>query len=179
MRTRDRHTTRTAAVALFAVAGLGLAGCGEEEAGPEVEDIEEGEVLESSPPPEATEDASVLPGAPYRGAYNQEFYDDQEIYEGQEVTLSAEVEGIVSANALEISDPNNIDLEPLLVLHDLEAPDLEEGQVVEVVGTVQEGFTLATAEEDLGVDLVDELFTDYEEEPYLQASDVSTDVPQE
>lgn len=177
MRTRDRHTTRTAAVALLAIAGLGLGGCGQEETGPEVEDIEEGEILESSPPAEA--DETVAPVAPYRGAYNQEFYDDQEIYEGQEVTLSAEVEGIVSPNALVISDPNNVDLEPLLVVHDLDAPDLEEGQVVEVVGTVQTSFDPVTAEENLGVDLEDEMFTDYEGEPYLQASEVTTDVPQE
>ncbi|WP_460669067.1 hypothetical protein [Kocuria himachalensis] len=112
--THHRHTTRTAAAALVAAAGLGLAGCGTEEpeTGTDVEDVTEGEVLESSPAPENT--------------------------------------------------PTTVD--PLLVLYNMDRIDIEEGQVVEVSGTVQQAFDLPTVE--------DELYQDYDQQPYLEATDV-------
>lgn len=184
MRTRSRHTTRTTTAAgVLAVAVLGIAGCGADEtdSGTDVEDITEGEVIESSPAPGATESVLAPPpvAGPYVGPYNRQFFDDQQTYEGQEVTLTAEIEEVVSPEALEISDPNDVELDPLLVLHSLDQPDLEEGQVVEVIGTVQASFDQATVEGDLGVDLEDELFADYAGEPYVEATQVNTDVPEQ
>lgn len=178
MRTRETRTTRKAAVSLLAVAGLALAGCGggEDEAGTEVDDITGGEVAET-PAAEETppaEGETTLPGAtPYGGAYNQEFADDQAVYEGQEVTLSAEIVELVSDNALEIGDPDDINLDPLLVMHDLGATGLEPDQTVEVVGTVMTGFDPATVGEELGVELEDEVYTDYEGDPWLHATEVT------
>lgn len=179
MRTRDRHTTRMAVVSLFAVAGLGLAGCGGEETGTDVEDITEGEVLESSPAAEATGEATetVPPVTPYRGPYNQQFYDDRQVYEGQEVTLTGEIEEILSDQAFEISDPEDAEVGSLLVLHNLEQPPaLEDGQVVEIVGTVQASFDPATAGEEMGIDLDAMMFEDHEGDPWIQATDVSTEM---
>lgn len=183
MGTRSRHTTRTTTAAgVLAVAVLGIAGCGADEAdtGTDVEDITEGEVIET-PVPGATETvvapAPAPVGSPYVGPYNRQFFDDQLTYEGQEVTLTAEIEEIVSPQALEISDPNDIELDPLLVIHDLDQPDLEEDQVVEVIGTVQASFDQTVVEQDLGIDLDDEMFADYAGEPYVQATEVNTDVP--
>lgn len=182
MTPRDRHTVRRSAVGLLALSGLALAGCGgEEDTGTEVEDITAGEVVGSSPTPQ--EDGAVPtaegPGTesivadPYRGAYNREFYDDRAVHEGQEVTLSAEVEEVVSSHALEIGDPEDVTLDPLLVVHGPGVGGLEEGRAVEIVGTVQASFDLATAEEDLGVDLEDQLFIDHHGDPYLRATEVT------
>ncbi|MFE7629422.1 hypothetical protein [Kocuria sp. NPDC057446] len=176
MRSRETHTTRKAAVSLLAAAGLALAGCGgggEDEAGTEVDDITGGEVAET-PDAEETPAAEGTPTRmPFYGAYDREFTDDQAVHEGQEVTLTAEIVEIVSGNALEIGDPDDITLDPLLVLHDLGATGLEQDQAVEVVGTVMASFELATAEEELGVDLEDELYTDYEGDPWLRATEVT------
>ncbi len=91
METQKRYTTRKAAAALVAAAGLGLAGCGTEgpETGTDVEDITDGEIVESSAPAtdDATDDAAAMA---YDGAYNQEFYDEATTYVGQQVTVSAE-----------------------------------------------------------------------------------------
>ncbi|MFI7494917.1 hypothetical protein ACH9D2_09400 [Kocuria sp. M4R2S49] len=171
MSTREHHSTRKAAVSLLAAAGLALAGCGadEPETGTEVEDITEGEVAETSPPP----DTGAAPMTPYGGAYNRQFYDDRAVYEGQDVTLSAEVEEVVSPSALTVGDPDDLTLDPLLVVHDLDVPDLQEGQTLEVVGMVQEGFEVAAAEEQLGVDLEDALFEDHVGDPWLHATDAT------
>jgi hypothetical protein len=74
--THHRHTTRTAAAALVAAAGLGLAGCGTggPETGTDVEDVTEGEVLESSP---ATENPPTT-GEAFTGPYDRDFYDERE-----------------------------------------------------------------------------------------------------
>jgi hypothetical protein len=173
MRTREQHTTRTAAVGLLAAAGLALAGCGTDEAetGTEVEDITEGEVVESTPP--AADVPPAAPPTPYGGAYNRQFYDDRAVYEGQDVTLTAEVEEVVSPSALTIGDPDDLTLDPLLVVHDLDVPDLQEGQTIEVVGMVQEGFEVTAAEEQVGVDLDDALFEDHAGDPWLHATDAT------
>lgn len=175
MSTRETHSTRKAAASLLAAAGLALAGCGggEEETGTDVEDVQESEVLESSPAPqegEETPPADVV--APYTGAYNQDFADDQALYEGQEVTLTGEVEDVVAPNALQLSDPDDVELGSLLVLHDADLPELEDGALVEVTGTLQASLDVAAAEADLGADLGDDL-TDMEGESYVRATDVT------
>ena len=68
---------------------------------------------------------------------------------------------------------------PLLIITDQQMPDLEEGRSVEVTGTVQEAFDLPQVEEEMEEDLDDDLFGDYDGQPYIQATEVSTDVPAE
>lgn len=175
-----RHTTRLAVAGLVAAAGLGLAGCGNEDTGTDVEDITEGEVAESSPAAEATDGmtGAVPPVTPYRGPYNQQYYDEQQVYEGQEVALTGEVEEVLSDQAFEISDPDDAELGSLLVLHTLEEPPaLEDGQLVEVVGAVQASFDPATAAEQLGIELNAEGLEDHQDEGWVQATEVSTDMP--
>lgn len=165
MRTRDRSSMRVLAAGLFAVAGLGLAGCGSEgpETGTDVEDVTDGEVVESSAA--ATEDAGAMAMA-YEGDYNQDFYDESTTYVGQQVTLSAEVSETLSPDAFAIAGA----VDPLLIIESEEIPSLDTGQVVQVTGTVQDGFDVVTVEEELGVDLEDEAFADFEGEPYIMAT---------
>ena len=178
MRTRDRHTTRIVAAGLATAAGLALAGCGAEEepeAGTDVEDVVEGEVVETTAPGEDAE-AVAEPGAPYIGPYNREFYDEAETtYAGQEVTLTGEVEEVFSTDsptAITISDPNDLELGDLLVISETAMADLEQDQVVEVVGTVQADFQLTQVETELALDLEDEWFQDFEGDPYIEATEI-------
>ncbi|MEX5295323.1 hypothetical protein QYM41_08580 [Kocuria sp. CPCC 205268] len=165
MRTRDRRTARMLAAGMAAVAGIGLAGCGSEgpESGTDVEDVTDGEVVESSAA--ATEDAGAMALA-YEGDYNQDFYDDVTTYTGQQVTLSAEVSETISPDAFAIAGA----VDPLLIVESQEIPPLDDGQVVQVTGTVQEGFDVVSVEEELGVDLEDEAFADFEGDPYIMAT---------
>lgn len=169
MRARDRRSTRVMAAGVFAVAGLGLAGCntaGPEE-GTDVEDITEGEVLESSPAPQDGE-AELSTG--YVGPYDQAFYDESETYAGQQVTVSAEVTETLSTDTFVIAGAAGTAVDPLLIVEEQEVPALDDGQVVEVTGTVAQDFDVAAAEEELGIDLEDELYADYVGEPYLMAT---------
>ncbi|MFC4903016.1 hypothetical protein [Kocuria oceani] len=165
MRAHSTRTTRTLAAGLFAVAGLGLAGCGSEgpETGADVEDVTDGEVVESSAA--ATEDPGAMALA-YEGDYNQDFYDEVTTYTGQQVTLSAEVSETISPDTFAIAGA----VDPLLIVEEQEIPPLDDGQVVQVTGTVQEGFDVAGVEQELGVDLEDEAFTEFEGEPYIMAT---------
>jgi hypothetical protein len=43
---------------------------------------------------------------------------------------------------------------------------------VEVTGTVQQAFDLPTIEDDTQKDLEDDLYQDYDQQPYLEATDV-------
>lgn len=155
------------AAGIFAVAGLGLAGCNTEgpEEGTDVEDISEGEVLESSPAPQETGT-----GAGYVGPYDQAFYDASETYAGQEVTVSAEVTETLSTDTFVIAGAAGTAVDPLLIVEEQEIPPLDDGQVVEVTGTVAQDFDIAATEEELGIDLEDELYADYVGEPYIMAS---------
>lgn len=168
MRTRDRRSTRAMAAGIVAVAGLGLAGCNTEgpEEGTDVEDVSEGEVLESSPAP----DNNPTAGDTFIGNYDQDFYDESETYAGQEVTLSAEVTETLSTDTFVIAGASGTAVDPLLIVEEQEIPPLDDGQVVQVTGTVQEGFDVAGVEQELGVDLEDEAFTEFEGEPYIMAT---------
>ncbi|WP_158041220.1 hypothetical protein [Kocuria sp. CNJ-770] len=168
MRTRDRRSTRAMAAGIVAVAGLGLAGCNTEgpEEGTDVEDVSEGEVLESSPAP----DNNPTAGDTFIGNYDQDFYDESETYAGQEVTLSAEVTETLSTDTFVIAGASGTAVDPLLIVEEQEIPPLDDGQVVQVTGTVAQDFDIAATEDELGIDLEDELYADYEGEPYLMAT---------
>ena len=158
MRTRGRRSTRLMAAGILAVAGLGLAGCNTEgpEEGADVEDLSE------------NGDAEVAMG--YVGPYDPAFYEESETYVGQQVTVSAEVAETLSTGTFVIGGTADTAVDPLLIVEEQEIPALEVGQVVEVTGTVQQGFDVAAAEEEFGIELEDELYADYVEEPYITAT---------
>lgn len=156
--TRNRRTWRRSGVAaLMAAAALVLGGCGDDtaggEAGADVEDIQRDQAVG-----DAAGDARV--------------FDDPQPFVGRQVTVSADVNRIISPHAFTIAGTENTALEPLLVLYNGNA-QLTPDSVVQVTGTVKQGFRIAEAEGFVGTDLDDGLFTDFENDPYIQASSVS------
>ena len=169
---------RTAAAGAFLpLALLGVSGCsdGDEELPSLVETTEDaGQAAETSGSTEEFGD--------YTGVYDRGFYDDVEFYVGEEVTVAALVGEVISPNVFTIIDtigseespeatPVDIDevvIEPLLIVHGDELPGLAPANPVGVVGVVRESFYLDVVEEELGVDLDDQIFEQWEEQPYIE-----------
>ena len=165
MNTR-KHMSRTRTLALAGIiplAALSLTGCnstsGPEE-GADVEDVVE-------------EDNEA---APYNGALDSEFYDAYESYIGEEVTVSADVNEIISDTSFTIAGTDDTTVEALLVVTEGEMPEVESGLTVAVTGTVMESFDLPTVEDETGLDLEEDAYADYDGENYIVASEVDTSV---
>ncbi|HET7329083.1 MAG TPA: hypothetical protein VFJ14_17570 [Nocardioidaceae bacterium] len=154
-----RPVARTVVAGMFAFSALGVTACSEtsgDEAGTSVEDVQEEAV---------TDDLA------YQGAFDNEFLTDLDGYEGQQVTVSADVDEVISDHAFTIAGG---DVEPLLVVSADEMNDLQAGNVVSVTGTVHTAFDLPAVEEQMGTDLEDDRFADWGQEPYIEASGVDT-----
>lgn len=184
MKTWNRRSMRLMLAGTITVTALGLAGCNSEgpEEGTDVEDISEGEVASSSPSPEPTAmggdmatgmatDMATGPGAlGYNGLYDTNFYDQADTYAGQQVTVSAEVSETLEENSFVIAGTEDTAVDPLLIIEEEEIEPFEDGQVVQVMGTVQVDFDVVSVEEELGIELDDDLYADYVGEPYLMAT---------
>ncbi|MGY2085737.1 hypothetical protein [Blastococcus sp. SYSU DS0539] len=161
---RRRAPRLTGAVLAATLGGAVLAGC----SGVDEEEAVGGE-------PTTSADPDVRPPGdledPYDGAYTAKFREDLDAYAGLEVTLTGEVVSIVSPVAFTLTGPEGADVEPILVLTRTE-PALMPGDQVVVAAVPVDEFDLADAEEDLGADLPDEAFEDWDDEPYLAASRV-------
>ncbi|MGY1724390.1 hypothetical protein [Blastococcus sp. SYSU DS0533] len=148
---------RTPAVLLAALlSGAALAGCGEDE----VDDTTAADV--DVRPSDDLED-------PYDGEYTADFREDLDGYTGLEVTLVGEVGRIVSPVAFTLTGD---DVEPILVITEEEMPDLEPGQVVALGAEPTEEFELTELEQQLGTDLPDDAYAEWEGDPFLAASTV-------
>ncbi|WP_432545574.1 hypothetical protein [Kineococcus sp. SYSU DK004] len=168
---RDNVTNpfaRAAAAGVLAFSVVGLTGCGDT-AGPEegvsVEDVQEGG------------DSTEEPGAEvYDDVYGSAFYDGLNEYYGEEVTVSADVNTVVDDTSFVIAGTDDTSVDPMLVIGADSTSELEPGLTVRVTGTVYETFDLTTVEEELGTDLDDELFGDYDAQPYIDATNVDETV---
>lgn len=175
------HKLRTLglAVALLVAAPLLLVACENDSAGPDagvtVSDLEElqgrVDVLE--------EEIATLEGED--GAAGEE---EPELV-GQTVTVSGEVTRTVDANGFVISGAEGEGLETLgpeigegILVVSANDPGVSEGDVVQVVGTVQQ-FVVSDFEEDLGTELDDDLYADFEDQVALMARSIDTTVPAE
>ncbi|TFV63982.1 hypothetical protein E4P41_03200 [Geodermatophilus sp. DF01-2] len=178
--TRRSLPARTGAAAFAAFATVGLAACGGDtagtEAGADVEDIVEEEPAADEPAAEepADEPAAEEPAAegPFEGPFDSAFYDEIDSYVGQEVVLSADVNEVITPTAFTIAGTDDTSVEALLVVSATENNELAPETTVEVTGTVQQAFVVTEVEEELGIDLDDALFADYEQEPYVVAESV-------
>jgi hypothetical protein len=110
----------------------------------------------------------------FTGAYDSEFREDMTAYTGQEVTLTAEVDEVLSPEAFSITSPDGEDVEPLLVLADGSSGAVEAGSAVTIAATPFDEFDPAEAEQQIEVDLEDDLYADWEGEPFLVATTVES-----
>lgn len=173
---------KCAVVVLLPAALLGVSGCSSTDDDlPSLvneETAESDEALEASTEP-------AQPYADYTGVYDTEFFDDLEFYVGEEVTVAAIVGEVISPNMFtlvsntippqeDVVDIDAVVIKPLLVIHQEDLPELAPGMPVGVIGEVHEEFYTATVEQDLQVDLDDDAFEDWEEQPYLEAVSASS-----
>lgn len=123
---------------------------------------------------DVVEDDNVA--APYNGAFDSEFQDAYTSYIGEEVTVSADVNEIVSNTSFTIAGTDDTTVEALLVVTQEEVTGIEPGMAVAVTGTVMESFDLPTVEDDAGLDLEEDAHADYDGENYIVASEVDTSI---
>ncbi len=120
---------------------------------------------------EDLENEFLITGEPADGTEASRFIDDLDSYENQVVTVSADITEVISPHSFVIGGPDETTLDPVLVVSAAEVvldPDLE----VQVTGVVRPGFDLAAAEAELGLDLTDELYRDWDGEAFILATDV-------
>lgn len=91
---------------------------------------------------------------------------------GEEVTVTGEVSEVLAPFAFVLAGGPESDPAELLVLHDIDAPDVTEGSRVEVTGTLQEDFAVADAEDFGGADIDETQFGDELGDLYLEASSI-------
>jgi hypothetical protein len=114
----------------------------------------------------------VVAEGPYDGIYDTAFYEGLDSYVGEEVTLSADVNEVITPEAFSIAGTDDTSVEALLVVGATGDTELAPETTVGVTGTVQEAFVVTEVEEELGGDLDDALFAEWEQEPYVVADDV-------
>ena len=106
------------------------------------------------------------------GAVEEPAQDElEELALGETVTVNGEVSEVIGANAFTIGG-EEIGDNPILVVS-AQVPTLAEGDVVAVAGTVVE-FQVLGFEEDLDLDLIDNEFEDFDGDPAIQATSVTT-----
>ena len=173
VRTRSSWLKKTAIAGVLSLGALSLAGCatsGSEE-GADVEDLTEGDAEIEEEPAEGGSDG------PYDGVYDDAFLDDYDGYVGETVTVSADVNEIVSPESFTIAGTDETTVEPLLIVHDGSAEEVAEGLTVKITGVVHESFDLPTVEEDMDLDLQDdEAFDDWDGARYIEATSIDTSV---
>lgn len=136
---------------------LGLSGCGEEELA-----AGEMEVSDIRGEDDFTD--------PYTGEYDSAFREDVDVYAGAEVTVRAQVEDVLSPSSFTIVGPEGVAVEPLLVVATDDVAGLEPGLPVTVAATAAKEFDVAEVETELGVDLDDEQYEEWDDEPFLLAT---------
>ncbi|EMY34935.1 hypothetical protein D477_007004 [Arthrobacter crystallopoietes BAB-32] len=150
-RTHQPCRTRQAAAAL-ALAALAVSGCGNDTAGPETgTDVEEVQ-------PDVIRDTVE---------------EAEEAGDGESVTVSAKVNEIISPLSFTIAGTDDTTVDPLLVVHDDQLPEVEPGQIVQITGTVYRNIQLPRLEETAGIDLDDTLHQEWEDKTCIVASQVS------
>ena len=152
--------TRAAVTSVVAVSALGLAGCSEDTA-----DVDPaGETQETEEPDQ-----------PFTGPYGSDFIDSLAGFEGQEVEITGEVQRVIDDSSFLLESAEDASADPLLVVDADGDAEVEALESVTVTGVVHTSFDLEQVEEDLTVDVDPEDYAERDEEPYVEASDVTTE----
>lgn len=110
-------------------------------------------------------------------ANDEDVLEDPASLVGHQVVVSAEVESVIDTQSFTLDGPQG----PLLVVNATGSDNsdiVEDGAVVQVTGTVREGFNVTEAEQEFGLELDDGLFADFEDQHYIAADSV-TEAPAE
>lgn len=174
------------ATSLAVVAALALMGCESQSAGPEAGADVESIVQEQIQPLE--EDITGLQdqvdqlesGLGGGGGSSEQaagdLFANPDQFVGQQVVVSGRVSSLLGgASSFTISGDVGSG-EALLVINATGASDspvVEQDALVQVTGTVREGFSVTDVEDEFGVELDDDLYVDYEGDNYIAASSVS------
>lgn len=103
--------------------------------------------------------------------------DDVDSYVGQRVTVSAEVDEVLSPNAFTIAGTaGSGGADELLIVSAPTGTPVTEEDVVAVTGTVREELDLAALETEYGYDDDDALYGDFGGEPYIVAEKIDPTV---
>lgn len=167
--TTTSRTRRLAGVLVAAGIGTGvLAGCGGT-AGPET-GVSVDEIQEEA---EAGAGAGVNEGVGADVDADAVAEDDVNRYLGQRVTVSAEVNEVLSPNSFTIAGTaGSGGAGELLIISNDPGVLVEEENAAAVTGTVRQAFDLAAVESEFGVDYDDTLYGDYDGQPYIVAESI-------
>lgn len=99
---------------------------------------------------------------------------DAESVVGQERTVEGRVQDVISPWVFTVGGDEPSDIEPLLVVEG-NMPAVDQDDPVRVTGVVGE-FEIAEVERELGVDLAETLYEEYEGGPYIRARRIAEDV---
>lgn len=109
----------------------------------------------------------------YDGLYGEDFAANVQDYDDREVAVSGTVEQVVSRNAFTLGGDGVADL---LVISAEGNEEVQQGDTVKVTGTAHATFDLPAVEDDIGRDLDDAQFEEWDQGPYVAADQVETDV---
>jgi hypothetical protein len=93
---------------------------------------------------------------------------------GRERTVEGWVQEVISPWAFTVGGEEPSDVEPLLVI-EKDMPPVDQDDPVRVTGPVGE-FDLDEVQEELGRDLAENLYDQYQGEPYIMAESIAEDV---
>jgi hypothetical protein len=169
MQTRPT-TRRVAAVATLVLLALPVSACSQDEGAVDTDDAVE-----------TTDDDPTEPeaGADPESLSFDEVSDDLAGRAGEEVTVTAQVDDVVTDQVFTITSLDGTTLEPIVVVGAETSEVIEADTPIRVTGVVADTFVLTDVEETVGIQLDDEILGNFENRPYLEATHIETDVSDE
>ncbi|SDN76203.1 hypothetical protein [Geodermatophilus sp. DSM 45219] len=159
---RSRPLAGPTLAAVLVLAGAGLSGCAEDDEGALAPDLE-------TEVPDLRGEGDL--DDPYIGVLDADFYEDLPAYDGQEVTLLAEVAQVLSPRAFTVTAPDDAEVGEVLVVATPDAGDAEPeaGSQVFVAATPVDSFEAGVVAEELGLEVDVAELAEWDEQTFLVA----------